>query len=195
LRRFAAASFALLTTLLAAQSPVPQTPAPAPQPPASMISPSRPVAKGNAPGMTFKLLHEGAGERVYAIIFSTGDEVISGLTDFALQHHIADAHFTAIGACDSALLAWFDIPQKSYRPIPVNEQTEVLSMTGDIAGFLGQPIVHAHSVLGRSDGSTRGGHTFELHVNPTLEVFLTADDIPLGKKQDPGGLKLIDPTE
>jgi predicted DNA-binding protein with PD1-like motif len=160
-----------------------------------MISPSRPVAKGKAPGMKFKLLHSGSGERTYAIIFSTGDEVISGLTDFARQNHIGDAHFTAIGACESALLAWFDIPEKSYRPIPVNEQTEVLAMTGDIADFLGQPVVHAHSVLGRSDGSTRGGHTFELHVKPTLEVFLTADDVPLGKKQDPVGLKLIDPAE
>jgi predicted DNA-binding protein with PD1-like motif len=179
----------LTAALLAATFTIAQAP------PAGMISPSRPVAKGKAPGMKFKLVHTSPGERVYAIIFSTGDEVISGLTDFARDNHIADAHFTAIGACDSALLAWFDIPQKSYRPIPVNEQTEVLSMTGDIAGFLGAPIVHAHTILSRSDGSTRGGHTFELHVNPTLEVFLTADDIPLGKKQDPGGLKLIDPTE
>jgi predicted DNA-binding protein with PD1-like motif len=160
-----------------------------------MISPARPVAKGMAPGMKFKLVHTSPGERVYAIIFSKGDEVISGLTDFARQNHISDAHFTAIGACESALLAWFDIPQKNYRPIPVNEQSEVLSMTGDIASFLGQPIVHAHSILSRPDGTTRGGHTFELHVNPTLEVFLTADDIPLGKVQDPGGLKLIDPAQ
>jgi predicted DNA-binding protein with PD1-like motif len=164
-------------------------------PPAGMISPSRPVAKGMAPGMTFKLVHTSPGERTFAIIFTRGDEAISGLTDFARQNHISDAHFTAIGASNSALLAWFDIPQKSYRPIPVNEQCEVLSMTGDIAAYLGTPIVHAHTVLGRSDGATHGGHTFELHVNPTLEVFLTASDIPLAKVQDPGGLKLIDPAQ
>jgi predicted DNA-binding protein with PD1-like motif len=181
--------FSLVVLLAFAVPALPQ------QPPAGMISPSRPVAKGMAPGMKFKLVHTGTGERVYAIIFSKGDEVISGLTDFARQNHISDAHFTAIGACESALLAWFDIPQKNYRPIPVREQSEVLAMTGDIADYLGQPIVHAHSVLGGHDGSTRGGHTFELHVNPTLEVFLTADDIPLGKVQDPGGLKLIDPAQ
>jgi predicted DNA-binding protein with PD1-like motif len=160
-----------------------------------MISPARPVAKGMAPGMKFKLVNQSEGERVYAIIFSKGDEAISGLTDFALQNHITDARFTAIGASESTLLAWFDIAKKSYRPIPIADQSEVLAFTGDIAAFNGTPIVHAHSVLSRPDGSTRGGHTFELHVNPTLEVFLTADDMPLGKKQDPGGLKLIDPTQ
>lgn len=165
------------------------------EPPAGMISPARPVANGMAPGMKFKLVRQGDGERVYAIIFSKGDEAISGLTDFAAQNHITDAHFTAIGACESALLAWFDISKKNYWPIPIADQSEVLAFTGDIAAFNGTPIVHAHSILGRTDGSTHGGHTFEMHVNPTLEVFLTADDVPLGKKQDPGGLKLIDPAQ
>jgi predicted DNA-binding protein with PD1-like motif len=185
MRRFAAT---LSIALLAAVCCLSQ------QPPVGMISPARPVAKGMAPGMKFKLVRQSEGERVFAIIFSRGDEAISGLTDFAIQNHVTDAHFTAIGACDRALLAWFDIPMKRYRPIPVADQSEVLSFTGDIAAFNGTPIVHAHSILSRPDASTRGGHTFELHVNPTLEVFLTADDTPLGKKQDPGGLKLIDPV-
>ena len=175
--------------LIAATSGVSQ------EPPPGMISPSRPVPTGKAPSMQSKLIHQSEGERTYAIIFSHGDEVISGLTDFAIQNHIADAHFTAIGAIDSALLAWFDIPKKNYRPIPITDQSEVLAFTGDIAAFNGKPIVHAHSILSRPDGSVRGGHTFELHVNPTLEVFLTADDTPLAKKQDPGGLKLIDPAQ
>lgn len=179
----------LALCLIAATSPQAQ------EPPPGMLSPSRPVPTGKAPKMQFKLIHQTAGERVYAIIFSRGDEAISGLTDFAVQNQVLDAHFTAVGAIDGALLAWFDIPKKSYRPIPIPEQCEVLAFTGDIAAFNGKPVVHAHSILGRSDGSTRGGHTFELHVNPTLEVFLTADDMPLGKKQDPGGLKLIDPAQ
>lgn len=188
-RVIAALSFCLLATVTSFSQQPTQTTLP------GMIAPARPVAKGMAPNMQFKLVRQSEGERVYAIIFSRGDEVISGLTDFAIQNHISDAHFTAIGACESALLAWFDIPKKNYRPIPITDQSEVLSFTGDIAVFNGTPIVHAHSILSQPDGSTRGGHTFELHVNPTIEVFLTADDTPLAKKQDPGGLKLIDPTQ
>jgi uncharacterized protein len=69
-------------------------------------------------------------------------------------------------------------------------------MIGDIAIFNGKPIVHAHAVLSRSTGSTVGGHVFELNVNPTLEVFVTANKTPLSKKSDDAsGMKLIDPTQ
>jgi predicted DNA-binding protein with PD1-like motif len=159
------------------------------------ISPSRPVLTGKAPGMQVKLIKDSPEEKVYAIIFHKGDEVLSGLTDFSIRYKIEDAHFTAIGAASSATLAWLDLTKKAYRRIPVNEQAEVLSMMGDIAAFDGKPIIHTHAVLGRPDGSTVGGHVFELNANPTLEVFLTANTTPLEKKPDPAsGMKLIDPT-
>ena len=158
------------------------------------LSPSRAVPAGRAPGMQSKLLRRDKGERVYAIVFATGDDPISGLTDFAIANNINDAHFTAIGAVEGGLLAWFDLAKKAYKPLPVTEQSEVIAMTGDIAAFQGKPVVHAHTLLSHADGSTVGGHTFELRVNPTLEVFLTADDTPLVKRQDSSGLKLIDPA-
>lgn len=159
------------------------------------ISPSRPVPTGKAPGMQVKKLKDTPEEKVYAVIFHKGDEALSGLTDFAIQNKIEDAHFTAIGAVSSATLAWLDLSKKLYRQIPVSEQAEVLSMIGDIAVFGGKPVVHTHAVLGRSNGSTVGGHVFELNVNPTLEVFVTVNSTPLGKKPDAtSGMKMIDPT-
>jgi predicted DNA-binding protein with PD1-like motif len=159
------------------------------------ISPSRPVPTGKAPGMQVKQIKDTTEEKIYAVIFHKGDEALSGLTDFAIRYKIEDAHFTAIGATSSSTLAWLDLSKKTYRRIPVTEQAEVLSMVGDIATFDGRPIVHTHVVLGRSDGSTVGGHVFELNANPTLEVFVTVDTIPLRKKADaPSGMKLIDPT-
>ena len=83
-----------------------------------------------------------------------------------------------------------------YRRIPVTQQVEVLSLVGDIALFNGKPVVHMHTVLGKPDGSTVGGHVFELHVDPTLEVFLTVNSVPLKKKSDAAsGMKLIDPMQ
>ncbi len=160
-----------------------------------LIKPTRPVPTGLAPHIKVKLVRQQKGERVYAVIFSTGDEVLSGLTDFAKQYHVGDAHFTGIGAVSSALTAWFDLDLKLYHPLPVREQVEVLSMIGDIASYQGRPIVHTHVVLGKRDGTTAGGHLFEAFVNPTLEVFVTADDTPLGKRDDPSGLRLIDPAQ
>jgi len=133
----------------------------------ALISPSRPVPTGKAPHMLVKQVKDTPEEKVYAIVFYKGDEALSGLTDFALQNKIEDAHFTGIGAISSATLAWLDPSQKIYHRIPVAEQVEVLSLIGDVATFNGKPIVHMHAVLGNSKGAPIGGHVFELNVNPT----------------------------
>jgi uncharacterized protein len=160
------------------------------------ISPSRPVPTGKAPNMKMKEIKNTPDEKVYSVIFAKGDEALSGLTDFAIQNKIGDAHFTAIGAVSSATLAWLDLPKKEYHRIPVTEQSEVVSLIGDVATFNGKPIVHIHAVLAKSNGSTIGGHVFELNVNPTLEVFVTANTTPLKKKPDDlSGMKLIDPKQ
>jgi predicted DNA-binding protein with PD1-like motif len=78
--------------------------------------------------------------------------------------------------------------------IDVREQVEVLSLLGDVAVEAGEPRVHAHVVLGRSDGSAVGGHLLEAHVWPTLEVVLDEAPAHLRKRSDTEtGLALIDP--
>lgn len=160
------------------------------------ISPSRAVPVGKAPGMQWKLVNDEPSEKVYAIVFHAGDEALSGLTDFAIAQGVKDAHFTGIGAVQSATLAWLDLAHKNYRKIGVGEQCEVLSLIGDVASFDGKPVVHMHAVLGHSDGTTVGGHVFELNVRPTLEVFMTVNTTALKKKADEvSGMKFIDPAE
>jgi uncharacterized protein len=69
-------------------------------------------------------------------------------------------------------------------------------MMGDIATFNDQPVVHAHLILARQDGTTVGGHLWEAYVNPTLEVFVTVNATPLEKTPDEAsGMKLIDPKK
>ncbi|HEY5212280.1 MAG TPA: DUF296 domain-containing protein [Acidobacteriaceae bacterium] len=160
------------------------------------ISTSWPVPTGKAPGMEVKLVKDSPAEKVYVVIFHKGDEALSGLTDFTIEHKVEDAHFTGIGAVSGAALAWLDVPKKIYHRIAVTEQAEVLSLIGDVATFNGKPVVHMHAVLGRHDRSTVGGHVFELHVNPTLEVFTTVNTTPLKKRpDDASGMKLIDPKQ
>lgn len=162
----------------------------------TLISPSRPVPTGKAPHMQVKLVKDTPEEKVYAVVFYKGDEALSGLTDFVITHKIEDAHFTGVGAINGATLAWLDPSKQIYHRINVSQQVEVLSLIGDVATFNDKPIVHMHAVLGKSDGSTVGGHVFELNVNPTLEVFVTVNMAPLKKKPDAeSGMKVIDPTQ
>ena len=79
-----------------------------------------------------------------------------------------------LGALERAELGYFDWTAKKYQPIPVDEQVEVLTMVGDIAeNERNEPDLHAHAVLGRRDGSTRGGHLMQAIVRPTLEITLS----------------------
>jgi uncharacterized protein len=158
------------------------------------LSPSAPVATGKAPGMKVRLLSENGGAKNYAIVLAKGDEVMSGLTDFARQNKVASASFTAIGAFSHATVAWFDNARKQFKLIPIEQQVELVSMIGDIALVNDQPAVHTHVSVASSDGTVRGGHVINAFVFPTLELFMTVYPTPLHKESDEAtGLKLIDP--
>jgi uncharacterized protein len=148
--------------------------------------------------MQAKMLHEDSGqglrgERTFALIFETGEEVMAGLTGFAREHHVTAGRFTAIGAFSAVTLGFFDWEQKHYQHIPLREQVEVLSLVGDIAQQDSQATLHAHVVVGKSDGTAHGGHLMEAHVRPTLEVMLVESPSFLRRTPDPeSGLALID---
>ena len=132
------------------------------------------------------------GERVFAVIFETGDEPVAGLTRFAEENNLTASAFTAIGAFSEATLGYFDWDKKDYERIPVKEQVEVLALVGDIALQDGKPKLHAHVVLGRRDGSACGGHLLAARVRPTLEVIVTESPAHLRRVYDPAtGLALI----
>jgi uncharacterized protein len=143
--------------------------------------------------MKAKQLLSDAGEKVFALIFSTGEDPVEGLTRFAREHDLSASSFTAIGAFSEATLGYFDWEKKDYEEIPVREQTEVLALVGDIAtdGMDGKKV-HAHVVLGKRDGATCGGHLLSARVRPTLEVMLTESPGHLRRVHDPeSGLALI----
>lgn len=143
--------------------------------------------------MKAKQLAEAAGQKTFALVFKTGDEVMKVLLDFAKEKHLAGCHFTAIGAFHDSVLGYYDWQKKDYKRIPVREQVEVLSLVGDVAEKEnGEPQIHAHVVLGTSEGKALGGHLLEAHVRPTLELILTESPVHLRRRHDPAsGLALI----
>lgn len=140
-----------------------------------------------------KLIHDG-DEKRFTIVFDTGDEVVAELLAFARGQSLVASHFAGMGACERVTLGFFELERKDYKKIPINEQVEVMSLIGNIAlEESGEPKVHAHAVIGKSDGTAHGGHLLEAHVRPTLEVFLTESSEPLRRKMNAEiGLALID---
>lgn len=146
--------------------------------------------------MTVKLLHEDEGLRTYVLVFGAGDEVKSELLRFARQEGVDAAQVSAIGAFSDTTLAYFDWQRKAYEPIPIGEQVEVASFSGNLTTGNGEPKLHAHVVVARRDGSALGGHLLNAHVRPTFEVIVTETPAHLRRVPDrETGLALIDLQE
>jgi uncharacterized protein len=141
--------------------------------------------------MRTKLIND-APQRTFAIVFDQGDEVLENLLAFARSEELSAAEFTGLGALSDVVLGYFDWQDKDYRRIPIAEQVEVLSLTGNVALEDGEPKLHPHIVVGKSDGSAHGGHLLEGHVRPTLEVIVTESPSHLQRRSDPEtGLALL----
>jgi len=144
-------------------------------------------------GMKSKLLQDQKGLKTFALVFEKNEEVKEPLLRFAAENGLRGAQVTAIGAFSEVTLGFFDRQKKSYLEIPVKEQVEVLSFVGNIVEKDGEPMLHAHVVVGKADGTAHGGHFLKATVWPTLEMIIFETHPHLRRKHDEEtGLPLID---
>lgn len=159
------------------------------------VSPMKPAITGRSPGVKVKLISDNGSTSTYAIIFAAGDEIISGLKEFADKYQVKSAHFTAIGDASSAKFGWYDKSRKMFKVNEIKGFAEITSLIGDIALNNNNPVVHAHINLATEDGLVHGGHLLEAFVAPTLEVIMTVEPVPLHKKpNEEFGIFIIDPS-
>ena len=132
--------------------------------------------KGLAPGM--KVADLGKGARTYRISMTKGDEIMSGLTDFAEKYHIRNGHFTALGAINKGLFGWSDVERGlGQKKIELNQEAEIVSLMGSVTtDAQGRGTVHGHGTVALSDGSVKGGHWWEAHVSIIADVFVTEEE-------------------
>jgi uncharacterized protein len=172
-RWFASAS--ALLALVAANAALAQAPAAAsaPLPDGYMRAPA--IQKGLAPQM--KVTESTGTTHVFDVAFTTGDEILSGLTDLAIKHNITSGYITGLGGLSTALLGFGDPPLGAFRRIPVDEKSELVALTGHIQTRDGVPVVHLHAIVALKDGSTKAGHVFEAKVAPVAEISVVATSI------------------
>ncbi|MFQ5669991.1 MAG: PPC domain-containing DNA-binding protein [Acidobacteriota bacterium] len=126
------------------------------------------------------------GERRFLLCLEKGEELMETLRKFAGQKHIRAGMLRGLGAAISADLAFYDLEEKRYVPIPVTEETEVASMIGNLSlAEDGKPVAHVHTSLSCRDGRALGGHIMKLVVGATLEIDLEVLPGALHRKLDP----------
>src|SRR6188472_407733 len=81
--------------------------------------------KGMAPGM--KVTDLGKSARTYRVNLVKGDEIMSGMVDFAEKYHIKNGHFTALGALDKGLFGWSEGEGgRGQKKIELNQEAEIV---------------------------------------------------------------------
>ena len=138
-------------------------------------------APGAAPKMKGQLLSP-SGSRTWRVTFGQGDEVLSGLTEFAEQNHIESGYITGIGGLLTANLGWGDPANGGFKVTAVDEKCELVSLIGNVTVRNGKPYVHAHAIVSLSDGSTKGGHLLDAHVSPFAEIYIVEANLPATPK-------------
>jgi predicted DNA-binding protein with PD1-like motif len=130
--------------------------------------------------------------RRFFLVLDRGDEIVETLRRFASENGIRGGRFAAIGAVESATIAYWNRETKQYENHDIADQCEVLSLLGDIAIEGSETRIHAHITLGRSDLDAIGGHLMRAVVYPTLEVDLVDYGATLERRKDSQiGLALI----
>jgi len=145
--------------------------------PEGYVIPGPVTARGLAPRMRGEQLPTTAS-RTFGVTFGAGDEIMSGLTEFAEKNHITSGYFSGIGGLATATLGWGDPQKGGVKTIPVADKCELASLLGNISMLRGAVYVHAHAVVSFSDGSTKGGHVVDAHANPFVEIFIVTTDSP-----------------
>ena len=95
------------------------------------------------------------------------------------QENIPAASFVALAR---AVIAYFELEQKRYKPIPIEQQIEVITLGGDVVGNeKNEPALRAHTVLRLSYRTTRGKHFLKGYVRHIAsDHYGSAWDISFG---------------
>jgi uncharacterized protein len=165
-------------TSSAARVTAPSSPPQAEQPPSTeaLIVP---------PGVRAKLLDREGATRKYQLVLAPGTEAMAALSDVVVSNHIPAAHFHGLGACTDAVLAYYDPGTHAYQKTAYKQQMEIVSIIGDAAPTPGDGAgLHVHMAVAFADGTMHGGHLFEVHVSPTMELELTTSPIAVRRAYD-----------
>lgn len=110
----------------------------------------------------------------YTLRLDPGEEFIAAIQAFCEERGIKNAWFSALGSAKELELAYYNLERKEYQPKAIQEDVEILNITGNIALKEGKVFCHAHGVFSRADMSTLGGHINLCVISATCEVQLDA---------------------
>ncbi len=100
-----------------------------------------------------------------------GDLLIT-LNTFCRDQGIQAGVFSLIGAAKVGAFTFYDQANKTYGPVVLKEDLEIVGCLGNVSLLEGKPWAHAHISFSRPNGETLCGHLIEGTILFAGELFL-----------------------
>ena len=104
------------------------------------------------------LVREVKIEKTYAGRLPCGGDLLEEIRKLCKEKNIRFGAFEALGAVQSAKIAFYDQKKRAYREISLPEPMEIASLIANISEKDGEIFIHAHITLAKENGSAFGGH-------------------------------------
>lgn len=132
-------------------------------------------------------------ESTYILSIKDKTSILDALTDFVKTQKIQAGQITGIGAVNEATLRFFNPETKKFVDKTFKEQMEVTNLTGNISEIAGEPLLHLHITLGKSDYTALAGHLLDAKIRGAGEIYINTIDSKISKtKNEEVGLNFYD---
>jgi len=122
--------------------------------------------------------------RLLLVRLDHGADLVDQISKLAVDEGIHTGTFSVLGALTQAEIAFYDQESHEYSKLPVEENTELVSCTGNVSIREGKPFVHVHVVLADSDGKTIGGHLLRGKIFAAELFFIELMGEPMAREID-----------
>jgi predicted DNA-binding protein with PD1-like motif len=101
---------------------------------------------------------EAEVKRIVVAKVEPDEDLIDSIIKLVQHYDIKSGFLNCIGAFKKITLGYYDVNKKVYKFKTFNENVELISCIGNIAYKDGDPIIHAHICVGKSNYEVIGGH-------------------------------------
>jgi predicted DNA-binding protein with PD1-like motif len=118
--------------------------------------------------------------RICVARLDKGERLLNSLITLVNEYQIKSGVVGVIGALQPAEIMYYQLGNKEYKSIMINESVELISATGTVTMLGSDPFVHLHIVVGRQDGTTMGGHcgpASTINITGEVTIIETRDPI------------------
>lgn len=99
--------------------------------------------------------------KIYKGRLPRNEDLINSMTKLVKELDIKSGHIQVLGAVRNATIGYFNQNTTEYKYIEIGKPMEILHCTGNISLLNGEPMIHAHIILGDEEGRAFGGHLAE----------------------------------